>query len=72
VKVNADTSLSGVTKIIAIGHHNLALKSDGTLWAWGDNSSSQLGLGAGDTTDRNFAVQVTVVGITNWDLYVQQ
>jgi len=69
VKVNADTPLSGVTKIIAIGHHNLALKRDGTLWAWGENSSSQLGLGAGDTTDRNFALQVP--GIPNPDLYIQ-
>jgi len=72
VMVNAPTPtpLSGVTKIIAIGNHNLALKNDGTLWTWGENFSSQLGLGAGDTTDRNFAVQVT--GSTNWDLYIQQ
>jgi len=34
----------------------LALKSDGTLWAWGDNNNNQLGLG--DTTFRAFPVQV--------------
>ncbi len=26
--------------------HTLALRSDGTLWAWGDNTTGQLGIGA--------------------------
>ncbi len=33
-----------------------ALKSDGTVWAWGENGSGQLG--DGTTTDRNMPVQV--------------
>ncbi|HEY6837840.1 MAG TPA: hypothetical protein VI389_03775, partial [Geobacteraceae bacterium] len=33
----------GVTAIAAGGSHSLALKSDGTLWAWGDNTYGQLG-----------------------------
>ena len=35
---------------------NLALKIDGTLWAWGENSKGQLGFG--DFTQRNTPTQV--------------
>ncbi|NJM07488.1 hypothetical protein HC891_16870 [Candidatus Gracilibacteria bacterium] len=31
----AVTTLTGVAKIAAGGGHSLAVKSDGTLWAWG-------------------------------------
>ncbi|KRE33945.1 RCC1 domain-containing protein [Paenibacillus sp. Soil522] len=37
--------LSSVVAIAASGQHNLALESDGTVWAWGLNSSGQLGNG---------------------------
>jgi alpha-tubulin suppressor-like RCC1 family protein len=37
--------LTNVTAIAAGGIHSLALKADGTVWAWGDNQSGQLGNG---------------------------
>lgn len=49
---------------IAAGYdHSLALKSDGTVWAWGGNASGQLG--DGTTTQRTSPVQVLgLVGVT--------
>jgi alpha-tubulin suppressor-like RCC1 family protein len=35
--------LGGITAIAAGGDFSLALKSDGTVWAWGNNSKGQLG-----------------------------
>ncbi|MGD9728673.1 MAG: RCC1 domain-containing protein [Gammaproteobacteria bacterium] len=52
--------VSGLTGVIAIsagGSHSLALKSDGTVWAWATNSNGQLG--DGTTTNRNSPVQVS-------------
>lgn len=37
-------------------HHVLALKNDGTVWAWGRNGSGQLG--DGTNTDRSYPVQI--------------
>ena len=37
--------LDSVTKVAAGTNHTLAIKSDGSLWAWGSNSHGQLGQG---------------------------
>jgi len=48
--------IGGVTAIAAGSYHSLAVKSDGSVWAWGNNGSGQLG--DGSTTNRNTPVQV--------------
>ena len=42
--------------------NTLAIKSNGTLWAWGNNANGQLGLG--DTVNRSSPVQVGT--LSNW------
>jgi len=37
-------NLTGIIAIAAADAHSLALKSDGTVWAWGSNGAGQLGL----------------------------
>jgi alpha-tubulin suppressor-like RCC1 family protein/chitodextrinase len=37
------TTLTGMIAVAAGSDHNLALKSDGTVWGWGFNSTGQLG-----------------------------
>jgi RHS repeat-associated protein len=39
------TVITGMTQVAAGGFHSLALKSDGTVWAWGLNAEGQLGDG---------------------------
>lgn len=45
-----------VVSLAAGDAHSLALKNDGTVWAWGSNASGQLG--DGTTINRNSPVQV--------------
>lgn len=51
--------LTGVVSIAAGYAHSLALKSDGTIWAWGTNTYGQLG--DESTTTRFTPVQVSVL-----------
>jgi len=55
-------TLSGITAIDTFATHSLALKSDGTVWAWGGNSYGQLGNG---TTGGISNVPVQVSGLTS-------
>jgi len=58
--------LTGVTRVAGGRTHSLALKGDGTVWAWGDNSEG--GIGDGTTTRRLVPVQVPgVAGIVAID-----
>ncbi|CAN5163209.1 hypothetical protein BH11PSE11_BH11PSE11_17890 [soil metagenome] len=51
--------LSNVVAIAAAGAHTLALKDNGTVWAWGWNAYGQLGIGSLD----NSKVPVQVAGL---------
>ncbi len=51
------TPLTGIVSVSAGEFHSLALKSDGTVWAWGDNTYGQLGHPM-DSTLSNVPVQV--------------
>ena len=53
--------LSGIIAVMGGEQHNFALKSDGTVWAWGDNSHAQLGNG----TTTNSTTPVQVSGLTS-------
>ncbi|MBC8029025.1 MAG: DUF4214 domain-containing protein [Pyrinomonadaceae bacterium] len=56
-------SLSSVVAISAGSSHALALKSDGTVWAWGANSSGELG--GGSTDFAKHPVPRLVAGLAN-------
>jgi len=51
--------LTDIVKIVAIGHHNLALDSHGQVWAWGDNTFGQLGNGT--QTSSSLAIRVNTL-----------
>jgi alpha-tubulin suppressor-like RCC1 family protein len=52
-------NLAEITAIMGGEMHNLALKSDGTVWAWGYNKYNQLG--DGTITNRVYPVQVSLL-----------
>jgi alpha-tubulin suppressor-like RCC1 family protein len=59
VKISQETDWQSVS---AGGSHSLAIKTDGTLWAWGLNTNGQLG--DGTTTQRTSPVQIGLA--TDW------
>ncbi len=61
---NTPAQVPGLTGVIAVAagtNHSLALKSDGTVWAWGWNVFGQLGDGSG----ANQKNPIQVKGLTN-------
>ncbi|MFA5794136.1 MAG: fibronectin type III domain-containing protein [Candidatus Brocadiia bacterium] len=58
-QIEVDTNWASIR---AGNEHSLALKSNGTIWTWGDNVYYQLGLG--DSTNRYVPTQVGTD--TNW------
>ncbi|MCL2258584.1 MAG: hypothetical protein FWC18_02010 [Cystobacterineae bacterium] len=66
VLLPSGAALTGVIAIAAGSAHTLALKSDGTVWAWGDNEHGQLG--DGTTKHKSCPEQVSLpsgVALTN-------
>ncbi|PCI12757.1 MAG: hypothetical protein COB71_08260 [Thiotrichales bacterium] len=56
------TGTTSVSTQFALGQkHTLMIKSDGTLWSWGENSIGQLGIGSNDP--RHYPVQI---GVDRW------
>lgn len=56
VVTSTGVALTNVISVAAGDNHAMALRADGTVWSWGQNSSGQLG--TGNTTTSFRAVQV--------------
>ena len=52
------------TQVSATLSHTVAIRNDGTLWAWGANNGGQLG--QGDTTTRSAPVQIGTSTDNSW------
>lgn len=69
--------IPGLTNVVAIsasGYTNLALKSDGTVWAWGNNQFGQLGIGSTATdvmtpTRINGLPAIRSIAAGNWSCF---
>jgi alpha-tubulin suppressor-like RCC1 family protein len=56
------TSLSHVLAMDAGNLHSLALTADNAVWAWGDNTYGQLGLGSADSTPHATPTRLVALG----------
>jgi alpha-tubulin suppressor-like RCC1 family protein len=62
-QVGSLTNWSRVEGSHHYGYHTAAIKTDGTLWTWGNNPNGQLGIGT--ITDESSPIQVG--GLSDWD-----
>ena len=67
VQVGTDTNWASLPASAGEANGMCAIRTDGTLWTWGNNSSGQLGLG--DTTSRSSPVQVG--SLTNYKTFTK-
>lgn len=61
---NVPVSVPGLGNVVAVSagqYHSLALKTNGTVWAWGDNSRGQLGDGSFNASNLPVATQISGV-----------
>ena len=58
-------SLSNWVAVVGGFYHNLAIKTDGTLWSWGLNDYGELGDGTSGAANRKLS-PVQVGNLTNW------
>lgn len=63
VQIGTDTDWAMVTTVHFWGYTAAAIKTDGTLWAWGSNGSNQLGNGA---TGKNEVTPIQIGTDNDW------
>ena len=57
IQVSSPTQIPGTTwDSVRTSNHNMAIKTDGTLWAWGKNDDGELGVN--DVVDRSSPTQI--------------
>jgi len=57
--------MEDVVSVSAFGAHTMAIKSDGSLWAWGRNMESQLGDGTDESRNRPTRIMEDVVSVSS-------